>query len=95
MQPYRKTGVPMCQKLQDIHGFQPEQILSSYGGPVPCPVDVRTILKNMKIDCLSANVSDLEHSLQLQAGTILGMAAARGNDLLIVCSDALPPDEAN
>lgn len=95
MRPYRKMGVPMCQKLQDIHGFQPEQILNSYGEAVPCPVDVRRILKNMRINCLSADVSNLERSLQFQAGTILGMAAARGNDLLIVSSDALPLEEAN
>lgn len=95
MRPYRKTGVPMCQKLQEIHGFQPEHILDRYGKAAPCPVDVKRLLENMRIDCLSADVSTLEHSLQFQAGTILGMAAARGNDLLIVCSNALPPEEAN
>lgn len=96
MRPYRKAGVPMCQKLQEIHGYQPERILSSfYNEAAPYPVDVRAILKNMEIDCLPADISTLERSLQLQAGNILGMSAARGNDLLIVYSDALPPDEVN
>lgn len=86
----QKERASMCQKIKEIHGLQPADILSTYlDGTVPF-VNMQDILSKMKIPCIKADLSGLEKELNLSKDdAIWGLAASRGKELIIAYSKNL------
>lgn len=86
----RKERVSMCQKIKEIHGLQPANILSAYLDSTASFVNMQDILSKMGIPCIKADFSELGKSLNLaKDDAIWGLAASRGEDLIIAYSKKL------
>lgn len=87
---WRKERASMCQKLREIHGSQPDDILSRYLDSTASFVNMKDILLKMGIPCFKADFSELERKLGLpKDDTIWGLAASRGEELIIAYSKKL------
>lgn len=91
----RKERVVMCQKLKEINGLRPQFILDTYYQSSSIPINMKAILKSMKISCFPSNFSELETNLHIKHRSILGMAASKGDNLIIIYSNHLDNVTAN
>lgn len=86
----RRERVSMCRKIREIHGSQPVDILSRYLDSTASFVDMKDILSKMDIPCFKTDFSELEKKLNLpKDDTIWGLAASRGEELIIAYSKKL------
>lgn len=86
----RKVCSSVCRKIKEIHGLQPTDILSTYLNNTVSFVDMSRVLSKMEIPCIKTDFSELQKNLNLSAGdAIWGMAATRGDDLIIAYSKNL------
>lgn len=88
---WAKKGVQkfMCKKLKEIHGMQPEDIRRKYD--LDGVINMQNLLDKMQIKHQNNNFSVLEDKLFFNGNdSIMGMACAGENDLLILCKDKLP-----
>jgi len=80
----------MCQKIREIHGLQPVDILSAHLNSTASFVNVQDILDKMGIPCMKVDFSGLEKELRLpKDDAIWGLAASRGEGLIIAYSKKL------
>lgn len=80
----------MCQKIREIHGLRPVDILSAHWDSTASFVNVQDILDKMGIPCMKADFSGLEKELKLSKDdTIWGLAASRDEELIIAYSKKL------
>lgn len=80
----------MCKKIKEIHGLRPADILSTYLDDRASFVDMHDILSKMGIPCIKADFSELQKNLNLpKDDAIWGMAASRGEELIIAYSKKL------
>lgn len=87
---WRKGCASMCQKIKEIHGLQPADILSKYLDSTASFVNMYDVLSKMEIPCIGADFSGLQKKLKLpKDDSIWGMAASRDKDLIIVYSKKL------
>lgn len=92
----RKGGKTMCKKLKEIHDLKPSDVLNKYYSQEKHPIDVRTILAKMGIDCFSVDFAKLEKDLYLSGNdAILGIACSEGDDIKILYSNELGDADAN
>ena len=86
----------MCDKLKEIHGLSPKQILEKCWQTPEYPVDMKKILSCLDIPFGSSDFSQLEKSLHLRRdNSVLGLAFSKGNNLQILTSNKLNPRTAN
>lgn len=86
----------MCDKLKEIHGLSPSQLLLKCWQAPEYPVDMKKVLDSLRIPFGSLDFSQLERSLHLKRDNcILGMAFSQENDLRIITSDKLDSQTAN
>lgn len=92
----RKERVSVCQKIKEIHGLQPANILKTYLDSTASFFDMQDILSKMKIPCIMTDFSELEEDLNLSKDdAIWGLAASRGENLIIVYSKKLDSSMRN
>ena len=86
----QKERASMCQKIKEIHGLQPNDILSAYLDDAVPFVNMEDILLKMRIPCIKADFSELKKQLNLpKDDAIRGLAASRGNELIIAYSEKI------
>lgn len=87
---WRKGCASMCQKIKEIHGLQPDDILSRHLDSTASFVDMYDILSKMEIPCIGADFSGLQKKLKLSKNnSIWGMAASKDEELIIAYSKKL------
>lgn len=72
----------MCRILRNLQGRTAQEIIEIYGND-ELPVDMESIAKRIGIQVMPVDFTDIEESVELAPGTILGATVADGEKVCI------------
>ena len=77
-----KGGVIMCQKLKELEGKLPMDILNSvFASSITIPIDLDKILEQLGVKKIPSSFDDLEKTIGVKQGSISGLVLYNEKDL--------------
>lgn len=73
----------MCTILKKIRNKDPFELLSEYSVSLTPPIDISKLLESIGISTIAKDFTEIEESIGVKSGSILGAAFSNGNDLAI------------